>query len=76
MNERKRFKQTSSLRERLIDFAESARAQAAALPPGPDQDTLLKKALSAEKTLQLGVGGRTGHSTGVQRIAVSLWFRI
>ncbi|WP_163281873.1 hypothetical protein [Enterobacter cloacae] len=45
---RRRFKQTRTLQERLADAAERLRAQARNLPPGPERETLLQRALQAE----------------------------
>lgn len=46
--QRRRFKQTQSLEERLADEAQRLRLQADVLAPGPDRDALLKKARQAE----------------------------
>jgi hypothetical protein len=46
--QRRRFKQTQSLEERLADEAQLLRRQAHALTPGPDREALLKKARQAE----------------------------
>ena len=48
MQRRRRFKQASSLRERLAEWAKEVREQAAHLPPGPDREALLKKACQAD----------------------------
>ena len=40
---RRRFKQPTSLKDRLAAWAEEVREQAAQLPPGPERDSLLKK---------------------------------
>jgi hypothetical protein len=45
---RRRFKQTVSLHDRLSAFASRARDKAAALPTGPERDDLLKRARQAE----------------------------
>jgi hypothetical protein len=42
MTEGRRFKQTMSLKERLISFAHEARDEAVALRPGAEQEDLLK----------------------------------
>jgi hypothetical protein len=39
MLRRRRFKQTQSLSERLIEDAEQLKLQLATLPPGPERDT-------------------------------------
>jgi len=46
--QRRRFKQTISLKDRLASFAEKARKKALQLRPGPEQDALLKKARQAD----------------------------
>jgi len=53
MQRRGRFKQASSLRERLAEWAKEVREQAAYLPPGPDREALLKKARQADTASQL-----------------------
>jgi hypothetical protein len=42
--QRRRFKQTTSLKNRLATFAEQLKAEATKLRPGPQQDALLKRA--------------------------------
>ena len=46
--ERRRFKQTQSLEERLAQEAARFREQARKLPPGPEREILLRKARQAE----------------------------
>jgi len=53
MQRRRRFKQASSLRERLAEWAKEIRGQAAHLPPGPNREALLKKARQADKASEL-----------------------
>jgi hypothetical protein len=48
MKKRRRFKQTTTLKERLMAFAEEVREQASMLPPGPEKDDLLKRASRAD----------------------------
>ena len=48
MNNRRRFKQTASLRDRLMAFANEAREKAAKLAPGIEREDLLKKASRAD----------------------------
>lgn len=48
MQRRRRFKQTSSLKDRLASFAQDIRKKAAELRPGPEQDKLLKRARQAD----------------------------
>lgn len=50
---RRRFKQTTSLKERLASFAKEAREKASELRPGPEQDALLKKARQADTASHL-----------------------
>jgi hypothetical protein len=44
----KRFKQTTTLQERLAREAKAARARATSLPPSKERDALLRKARQAE----------------------------
>jgi hypothetical protein len=53
MSERRRFKQTISLKDRLASFAEEVRDRASQLRPGPEQDALLKKARQADTASHL-----------------------
>jgi hypothetical protein len=46
--QRRRFKQTLTFPDRLKTFAENLKAKASELPPGPERDTLLKRARQAE----------------------------
>ena len=48
MQERRRFKQTLSLNDRLKIFADQLKSAAAKLRPGPEQDALLKRARIAD----------------------------
>ena len=48
MQKRRRFKQTTSLEERLAEEAIRLRAKAKSLPPGPERDGLLRKARQDE----------------------------
>jgi hypothetical protein len=50
---RRRFKQTASLLDRLAEFAEEARHEAADLPDGPERDKLLKKVQRAETASEI-----------------------
>jgi hypothetical protein len=50
MASRVRFKQTTSLKDRLASFAKDAREKASSLPPGAEKDELLRKAEQAETT--------------------------
>lgn len=53
MPRRRRFKQTTSLKDRLASFAEEIRKKASQLGPGPEQDALLKKARQADTAAHL-----------------------
>ena len=54
MQKRRRyFKQQTTLQDRVIEWAKEVRDQAAALPPGPNRDMLLKKMRQAETALHL-----------------------
>jgi hypothetical protein len=53
MQERRRFKRTLSLKDRLIAWSESVRKQAENLTPGPQRDALLKKARQANTAAHL-----------------------
>jgi hypothetical protein len=48
MTTRRRFKQVTSLKDRLIQEAESLRKRAQEMPPGAPRDELLGKARQAE----------------------------
>ena len=48
MQKRRRFKQTTSLEERLTEQARLLRAKARLLPPGPEREVLLRKARQDE----------------------------
>lgn len=48
MLRRRRFKQLSTLQDRLTAWSKEIREQAAHLPPGLERDALLKKARQAE----------------------------
>ena len=48
---RRRFKQESSLQDRIVEWAIAVREQAAAMRPGPDRDKLLKKLRQAEAAM-------------------------
>lgn len=53
MQKRRRFKQALSLQDRLAAFAGDMREKAAATPPGPERDNLLKRAGQADNALDL-----------------------
>jgi hypothetical protein len=51
--ERRRFKQTVSLKDRLASFAKEVREKASRLPSGAEKDVLLKKACQADTASHL-----------------------
>jgi hypothetical protein len=53
MSTRRRFKQVTSLKDRLIQEAESLRKQAQEMPPGIRRDELLMKAREAEAAARI-----------------------
>ena len=53
MQHRRRFKQTSSLKDRLASFAKENRDKASLLPPCREREELLKKASRADTASHL-----------------------
>jgi hypothetical protein len=53
MKRPRRFKPEFTLQDRIMEWAKKVRAQAAELPPGPEQDQLLKKVRQAETAMHL-----------------------
>jgi hypothetical protein len=53
MFHRRRFKQSVSLRDRLVSFANEARTKADLLPPGRERDGLLTKQRQADTASHL-----------------------
>lgn len=53
MPQRRRFKQTRSLEDRLASFSKKARETAKLLPPGTTKDELLRKARQADTAAHL-----------------------
>jgi hypothetical protein len=53
MLKRRRHKQTISFKDRLADWAERIREQAARLPPGTERDEMLKRASQADTAAHL-----------------------
>jgi hypothetical protein len=53
--ERRRSKQTASLKDRLASFAKEVRKKASLLRSGPEKDALLKKARQADTAAHLWV---------------------
>lgn len=50
---RRRFKQTKSLKERLLEEAQNLRDEAKLLPHGPLRDAILKKARQTEAAVHM-----------------------
>jgi hypothetical protein len=63
MQKRRRFKQETTLQDRVRAWAEQVREEAGRLPPGPDRDTLLKKVRQTEMAMHLD---RWTNSPGLQ----------
>lgn len=53
MKKRRRFKQTTSLKDRLVSFAKATRERASLLRPGAEKEELLKKARQADTAARL-----------------------
>ena len=53
MSHRRRFKQSLSLGDRLAAFANAAREKADQLPPGSEQNDMLRKARQADAASRL-----------------------
>jgi len=53
MQKRRRFKQTTSLHDRLSSFAKEMRDKASLMPPGREKDDLLKRASRADTASHL-----------------------
>jgi len=53
MQKRRRFKQQLTLQERLTAWSKESLDQAAKLPPGPERDSLIKKARQADVAYHL-----------------------
>ena len=51
--QRRRFKQITSLEQRLAEEAQRLREQAKKLPPGPDRERLLRKAREDDMVAQM-----------------------
>jgi len=51
--QRRRFRQTTSLKDRLTAWADNLRKQANQLRPGPERDMLLKKVNQADTAAHL-----------------------
>lgn len=53
MKKRRRIRQFESLKDRLASFALSMREKASRLPPGPEQDDVLRRADRADTAIHL-----------------------
>ena len=53
MTKRRRFKQTTSLTNRLTSWSEAIRKEAAKLAPGPKRDLLLQRARQADTAVDI-----------------------
>jgi hypothetical protein len=51
--QRRRFKEMGSLQDRLVKFGTDAREKALRLPPGPEQEDMLRKARFADTASHL-----------------------
>ncbi|MCW2195000.1 hypothetical protein AB7M45_007771 [Bradyrhizobium elkanii] len=58
---RQRFKQTTSLKDRLISWAEDVRKKADRLAPGPEKEDLLKRARIADTAAHLDDWARSSE---------------
>ena len=56
MFKRRRFKQITTLEDRLAAWAKGILNQAEKLPPGPEREALLRKTSQAETASHLNVG--------------------
>ena len=63
MQQRRRFKQVTTLQDRIAEWAEQVRSQAAQMPPGPARDELLKKLRQSETAMHMD---DWANSSGVQ----------
>jgi hypothetical protein len=54
MMKRRRFKQTTTLEDRLADMSRRAREDVETLAPGKERDGLIEKIREIEATLELG----------------------
>jgi hypothetical protein len=53
MKRRRRFKQQTSLQDRIAEWADGVREQADTMRPGPERDELLKKLRQAETAMHM-----------------------
>jgi hypothetical protein len=66
--QRRRFKQTISLQDRLAAFADEMREKASKAAPGPERDNLNKRARHAETAVS-GAAGRRGSYDPAQTLS-------
>jgi hypothetical protein len=53
MQRRRRFKQVTTLQDRIAEWAAGVREQADTMGPGPERDELIKKLRQAETAMHL-----------------------
>jgi len=53
MQRRRRFKQVTTLQDRIAEWADSIREQADTMSPGPERDELLRKLRQAKTAMHL-----------------------
>jgi hypothetical protein len=53
MSHRRRFKQTTPLKERLSAFITAMQERAEIAPPGPERDEMLKKVQAAQTAVEI-----------------------
>lgn len=72
MPERRRFKQSLSLQDRLTSFAKGASEKASKLPPGPERESLLEKVRQAETASRLDEWARDCGSPATHEVTLLL----
>jgi hypothetical protein len=63
MKRRRRFKQQTSLQDRIAEWATGARDQVNGMSPGPERNELIKKLRQAETAMHFG---GLANSSGLQ----------
>jgi hypothetical protein len=63
MQRRRRFKQVTTLQDRIVEWAAGVRKQANEMQPGPQRDDLLKKLHQAEAAMHFD---EWAHSPALQ----------
>ena len=53
MQQRRRFKQVTTLQDRIAEWAEQVRSQSAQMLPGPERDQLLNKLRQSETAMHM-----------------------